>query len=179
MTTAVLSPLRKQGYVSKDLTAPTAILPQGSSAPPTALTSHEHGSNTSSTATTACTQGADSTLLDTLAHCYTPIVHLCPLLTSIKGRSRALVREGGRAGGRVDAQGSRSLSLSHANACNPLLQAYPPWAQDNTRSWFPLTVSPLVFRLAPTHLGWYTHRQFTRRSRDPRGRNADTLKTIN
>jgi hypothetical protein len=33
---------------------------------------------------------------------------------------------------------------------------------------------PLVFRLAPTHLGWDTQRQFTRRSRDPpRGRNAD------
>jgi hypothetical protein len=31
-----------------------------------------------------------------------------------------------------------------------------------------------VFRLAPTHLGWDTQRQFTRRSRDPPGRNADT-----
>jgi hypothetical protein len=30
---------------------------------------------------------------------------------------------------------------------------------------FPL----LVFRLAPTHLGWGTQRQFTRRSRDPPG----------
>jgi hypothetical protein len=38
-----------------------------------------------------------------------PIVHLGPLLTSIKGRSRALVREGGRAGGRADEQ---ALSLS-------------------------------------------------------------------
>jgi hypothetical protein len=28
---------------------------------------------------------------------------------------------------------------------------------------------PLVFRLAPTHLGWDTQRQFTRRSRDPPG----------
>jgi hypothetical protein len=28
---------------------------------------------------------------------------------------------------------------------------------------------PLVFRLAPTHLGWDTQRQFTRRSRDPLG----------
>jgi hypothetical protein len=32
-----------------------------------------------------------------------------------------------------------------------------------------------VFHLAPTHLGWDTQRQFTRRSRDPRGQNADTL----
>jgi hypothetical protein len=168
MTTAVLSPLRKQGDVSKDPTALTAVLPQGSSAPPTATTSHEQGSNTSPTAMTACTQGSGSPLLDMLAHCYTPIVHLGPLLTSIKGRSRALVREGGRAGGRADAQ-AHALSLSHANACNPLLQAHPPWAQDNTRPRFPLTVSPLVFCLAPTHLGWDTQRQFTRRSRDPPG----------
>jgi hypothetical protein len=32
---------------------------------------------------------------------------------------------------------------------------------------FPLLL-PLVFRLAPTHLGWDTQRQFTRRPRDPR-----------
>jgi hypothetical protein len=37
----------------------------------------------------------------------------------------ALVREGGRAGGRADEQ---ALSLSLANACNPLLQAHPLWA---------------------------------------------------
>jgi hypothetical protein len=72
MTTAVLSPLRKQGDVSKDPTAPTAVLPQGSSAPPAATTSHEHSSNTSPIATTACTYGSGSPLLDTLAHCYTP-----------------------------------------------------------------------------------------------------------
>src|SRR6187455_3578731 len=34
-----------------------------------------------------------------------------------------------------------ALSLSHANACNPLLQAHPPWAQDNTKA----TGSPLLF----------------------------------
>jgi hypothetical protein len=61
--------------------------------------------------------------------------------------------------------GRLSLSLSHANTCNPLLQAHPPWAQDNTKPRF----SPLVFHLAPTHLGWDTQRQFTRRSRDPPG----------
>jgi hypothetical protein len=33
-----------------------------------------------------------------------------------------------------------------------------------------------VFRLAPTHLGWDTQRQFTRRSRDPPGRNADNTR---
>jgi hypothetical protein len=87
---------------------------------------------------------------------------LDPLLTFIKGRSRALVRKGGRTGGRA---GGQALSLSLANACNPLLQAHPPWAQDNTKPRFPL----FVFRLAPTHLAWGTQRQFTRRSRDPSG----------
>jgi hypothetical protein len=39
-----------------------------------------------------------------------------------------------------------------------------------------LPVSPFVLRLAPTHLGWDTRQQFTRRSRDPPGgRNADRL----
>jgi hypothetical protein len=68
-----------------------------------------------------------------------------------------------------------SLSLALADACNPLLQAHPTWAQDNTEAaGFPFAVSPpFVLRLAPTHLGWDTWRQFTRRSRDPRGRNAD------
>jgi hypothetical protein len=60
------------------------------------------------------------------------------------------------------------LSLSLANACNPLLQVHPPWAQDNT-SRGSLFLLPLVFHLAPTHLGWDTQRQFTRRSRDPPG----------
>jgi hypothetical protein len=77
--------------------------------------------------------------VSTLLH--PPIVHLGPLLTSIKGRSRALVREGGHAGGRADGQ-ALSLSLSLANACNPLLQAHPPWAQDNT-SRSSLFCSPL------------------------------------
>jgi hypothetical protein len=77
--------------------------------------------------------------VSTLLH--PPIVHLGLLLTSIKGRSRALVREGGRAGGRADGQ-SLSLSLSLANACNPLLQAHPPWALDNTSRGSPFC-SPL------------------------------------
>jgi hypothetical protein len=55
MTTEVLSPLQKQGDVSKDPIAPTVVLLQGSSAPPTATTSHEQGAKTSPTATSACT----------------------------------------------------------------------------------------------------------------------------
>jgi hypothetical protein len=44
------------------------------------------------------------------------------------------------------------LSLSLANACNPLLQAHPPWAQDNTShgSLFPPCVPS---RADPSGLG--------------------------
>jgi hypothetical protein len=83
----------------------------------------------------------------------------------------------GRDGARV-----RPLASSRVDACNPLLQAHPTWAQDKHegREIPPLTpVSlrlppPFALCLAPTHLGWGTRRQFTRRSRDPRFRNADT-----
>jgi hypothetical protein len=33
----------------------------------------------------------------------------------------------------------------------------------------PASLPPFALRLAPTHLGWGTRRQFTRRSRDPPG----------
>jgi hypothetical protein len=58
----------------------------------------------------ACTQVSGTSLPDKLAPSYTPIVHLDPLLTSIKGRSRAFKREG-RTGEWVDEQ-AHSLSLS-------------------------------------------------------------------
>jgi hypothetical protein len=160
MTTAAPSPLRQQGDVSKDPTAPTAVLPQGSSAPPTATTSHEQGAKTSLTAMTACTQGSSSSLLDTLAHCYTPIVHLDPLLTPIKGRSRALVKKGwprGRTGRRIRLPLSLSLSLS-LSPTRTLVTPYckrihPSWAQDNTKAAVsPYCSPPFVSRLAPTHL---------------------------
>jgi hypothetical protein len=66
----------------------------------------------------------------------------------------------------------KSPALSHTDACNPLLQAHPTWAQGNTKvAGFPFAcfLPPFVLRLAPTHLGWDTRRQFTRRSRDPPG----------
>jgi hypothetical protein len=72
---------------------------------------------------------------------------------------------------------------SHADACNPLLQAHPTWAQDKHEGrGFPLyahlLVSPFVLRLAPTHLGWDTRRQFTRRSRDPPGSKCRQLASL-
>jgi hypothetical protein len=51
----------------------------------------------------------------------------------------------GHAGERADEQ---AHSLSLANACNPYCK-HTPLAQDNTSRVF-----PLVFHLAPTHLGW-------------------------
>jgi hypothetical protein len=164
MMTVVLGPLRKQGDVSKVPAAPIAVLLQGSNVPPTTTISRTQGSSTSPTATLACTQGSGTSLPDTLAHSYTPIVHLDPLLASIKGRSRALMREG-RAGERADEQ-ARPLSLS--NACNPYCKRIP-LARDNTSRVF-----PLVFHLALTHLGWDTQRQFYSSVQGPpRGRNAD------
>jgi hypothetical protein len=144
MTTTVLIPLRKQGDVSKDPTAPTAVLLQGSSAPPTAMTPHEQGSNTSPTATSACTWGSGSPLLDMLAHCYTPRCTPVPSPYVYKRKVQ---------GPRTKKVAARSFSL--ANACNPLLQAHPPWAQDNMRPRFPLLFSPLVSpsRADPSGLG--------------------------
>jgi hypothetical protein len=145
MTTVVLSPLRKQGDVSKIPGAPTAVLLQGSSAPPTATILRTQSSSTSPTATLECTQGSDASLSDTLAHSYTSVVHLDPLLASIKGRSRALMREG-RAGGRANEQ---AHSLSLVNACNPYYERIP-LAQDNTSRVFPPCVPS---RANPSGLG--------------------------
>jgi hypothetical protein len=152
MTKAVLSPLRKQGDVSKDPIAPTAVLLQGSSAHPTATTSHEQGTNTSPTATSACTKGSGSSLLDTLAHCYTPYCTPGPSPYVYKRKVQGpRTRE---VAAREDGLTHRlSLSLSLANACNPLLQAHPPWAQDNT-SRGSLFCSPCVpSRADPSGLG--------------------------
>jgi hypothetical protein len=161
----VLSPLRKQGDVSKVPAAPTIVLLQGSSAPPTATMPRIQGSSTSPTAPLACTQGSGTSLPDTLAHSYTPIIHLDPLLASIKGRSRAFMREG-RAGERAD---EHAHSFSLANACNPYYECIP-LAQDNMSHVF-----PLVFHLAPTHLGWDTQRQFYSSVQAPPGVETTTV----
>jgi hypothetical protein len=162
ITTAVLSPLRKQGDVSKVPAAPTVVLLQDSSAPPMATLPRTYCSSAPSTATLACTQDSGTSLSGTLAHSYTPIVHLEPLLASIKGRSRASMRGGGggHAGERADEQ---AHSLSFANACNPYCKRIP-LAQDNMSR-----VLPLVFHLAPTIWDGTHSDNFTRRSRDPPG----------
>jgi hypothetical protein len=76
------------------------------------------------------------------------IVHLGPLLTSIKGRSRALVREGGRAGERAGAQGSRSLSLSPTRMLvTPYCKRIRPGRRTTRGRGFPLLFPPCV----PSH----------------------------
>jgi hypothetical protein len=116
MMSVVLSPLRKQGDVSRIPAAPPAVLLQGSGTSLMATLSRTQGSSTPPTATLACTQGSGTSLPDTLAHRYTPIVHLDPLLASIKGRSRAFLRGGG--GSRGDEQTNR-LSLPLATLVTP------------------------------------------------------------
>jgi hypothetical protein len=146
---------------------PTAVLLQGSSAPPMATTPRAQGSSTSPTATLACTQGSGTSLPDTLAHSYTPIVHLDLLLAYIKGRSRALMREGCRAGGRAD-EPAPSLSLSLASACNPYCKCIP-LAQDNMSHVFPPCVPS---RANPSGLG-HAATILLVGPGTPRGRNAD------
>jgi hypothetical protein len=161
MTTVVLSPLRKQGDISKVPAAPTAVLLQGSSAPPTATIPRTHGSSTSPTATLACTQGSGTSLPDMLAHCYTPIVHLYPLLASIKGRSRAFMQEG-RTG--EELTNRVTLSLSLANACNPYCKHTPCGAGQHEPRFPPLcsvSCQPIWARTRSD--------KFTRQSRDPPG----------
>jgi hypothetical protein len=65
--------------------APTTVLLQGSGAPSTATLPRTQCSSTPPTTTLACTQDSGTSLPDTLAHSYTLIVHLDPLLASIKG----------------------------------------------------------------------------------------------
>jgi hypothetical protein len=110
MTSVVLSPLQKQGDINRVPAAPPAVSLRGSGTSLTATLSSTQGSSISPTATLACTQGSGTSLPDMLAPSYTPIVHLDPLLASIKGRSRAFLREG-RAGEQANEQ-ARSLSVA-------------------------------------------------------------------
>jgi hypothetical protein len=114
-----------------------------------------------------------SPLLDMLAHCYTLIVHLGPLLTSIKERSRALVREGGRAGERADAQGSRSLSPPRT-LVTPYCKRIRPGRRTTRGRGFPLLFPPLCsVSRRPIWAGTRNVNLLVGPG-TPRGRNADT-----
>jgi hypothetical protein len=172
MTTATLSPLRKQGDVSKDSTTPTAVLPQGSSAPPMATTSHEQGAKTSPAATTACTQGTSSSLLDTLAHCYISYCTSGPSPYAYKrkvqgSRTRRLAaRENRTARISLSLPPTRTLVTPYCKRTRPRRKTT---RRPRVSPFACLLFSPFVLHLALTHLGWDTRRQFTRRSRDPPG----------
>jgi hypothetical protein len=98
MTSVVLSPLRKQGDVSRIPAASTAVLLQGSGTSPTATLSRTQGSSTSPTATLACTQGSGTPLPDTLAHSYTPHCTSGPFPCIYKREVQGLPAGGSRGG---------------------------------------------------------------------------------
>jgi hypothetical protein len=131
MTSMVLSPLQKQGDVSRIPAASTVVLLQGSGTSPTATLSRTQGSSTSPTATLACTQGSGTPLPDTLAHSYTPHCTSgpspCIYKREVQGLPAGEVARGGRAN-------ELALSLSR-DACNPYYEhprceiiqvAFPP-----------------------------------------------------
>jgi hypothetical protein len=107
-----------------------------------------------------------------LAHCYTPHCTHGPSPYTYKRKVQGSHTRGLAARENGPTHKALALALPHAEACNPLLQAHPTWAQGNTKvASFPfcLFLPPFVLRLAPTHPGWDTQRQFTRRSRDSPG----------
>jgi hypothetical protein len=132
MTSVVLSPLRKQGDVSRIPAAPTAVLLQGSGTSLTATLSRTQGSSTSPTTTLACTQGSGTSLPDTLAHSYTPHCTSGPSRCIYKREVQGLPVGRGRAG---TSKRTGSLSPSR-DACNPYYE-HPP-VRDNTSHIPPL-----------------------------------------
>jgi hypothetical protein len=146
MTSVVLSPLRKQGDVSRIPAAPPAMLLQGSDTSPTATLSRTQGSSTSPTATLACTQGSGTSLPDTLAHSYTPHCTSRPSPCIYKREVQGLPA-GGVARGRANEQ---ALSLPLATLVTP--------TTSSPRCKIIQAAFPLVFHLAPTHQGRGTQR---------------------
>jgi hypothetical protein len=143
MTSVVLSPLRKQGDVSRIPAAPPAVLLQGSGTSLTATLSRTQGSSTSPTATLACTQGSGTSLPDTLAHSYTPHCISGPSPCIYKREVQGLPARGVTRG-TSKRTGSLSLSLSR-DACNLYYE--------HSQCEIIQAAFPLVFHLAPTHLG--------------------------
>jgi hypothetical protein len=128
MTTVVLSPLRKQGDVSRIPAAPPAVLLQGSGTSPTATLSRTQGSSTSPTATLACTQGSGTSLPDTLAHELHPHCTPEPSPCIYQREVQGLPVRGSR-GGTSKRTGSLSLSLSRT-LVTPTTST--PLVRDNT-----------------------------------------------
>jgi hypothetical protein len=116
---------------------------------------------------------------------YTPIVHLDPLLTPIKGRIRALLEKVGRARTRTRQAlpWGRSLPSPAWTLVTPYCKRTRPRRGTNTKAaGFPplsrrtpaasLLSPPLCSPTRSTHLGWGTRHSLVG-LRDPRSRNAD------
>jgi hypothetical protein len=112
---------------------------------------------------------------------------LCPYAYKRKDQGPLRKRLAARGRGRDRRSREAARSLSRVDACNPLLQAHPTWARDEhegrgiSTSLTPISghlTSPLRARprVDPSGLGHAA--TFTRRLRDPRSRNADTLGRI-
>jgi hypothetical protein len=144
MTSVVLSPLRKQGDVSRIPATPPAVLLQGSGTPPTATLSRTQGSSTSPAATLACTQGSGTPLPDTLAHSYTPHYTSGPSPCIYKREVQGLPEK------KVTRGNGQTNRLSPS-----LATLVTPTTSTPRRE---IIHFPLVFHLAPTHLDRGTRR---------------------
>jgi hypothetical protein len=120
-----------------------------------------------------------------VALCYTPIVHLDPLLTPIKGRTRALLERVDRAGTRMRQSLSwgRSLPSPAWTLVTPYCKRTRPRSGTNTKAagFPPLSRPSPATSLPPsrsptrsTHLGWGTRRHSLVGLGTPRSRNADS-----
>jgi hypothetical protein len=160
----VLSPLQKQGDVSKILAAPTAALLQGSGTSPTTTLPRTQGSSTSPTTTLACTQGSGTSLPDTLAPSYTPHCTSGPSPCIYKREVQGLHAEG-RAGEQADEQ-AHSHPLT--NACKPYYE-HTPWRGITRAAILPCVPS----RANPSELGRAATNLLVGPG-TPRGRNTDS-----
>jgi hypothetical protein len=116
-----------------------------------------------------------------VALCYTPVVHLDPLLTHIKGRTRALLERVGRAGTRTGQALSwgRSLPSPAWTLVTPYCKRTRPGRGTNTKAArfpplsrrspaaSPRSFPPLRSPTRSTHLGWDTRRHSLVGPRDP------------
>jgi hypothetical protein len=121
-------------------------------------------------------------MLDTLAHCYVSHCTPGPSPYAYKRKVQGPLTKGwprgeGRDGARV------SLSLPPTRTLvTPYCKRTRPGRGTNTKAasfpfyaCLPPAFPPFALHLAPTHLGWGTRQQFTRRSRDPPGVETPTV----
>jgi hypothetical protein len=168
MTPVALSPLRQQGDVSRILAALPVVLLQDSGTPPTATLSRVQGSSSPPMATLACTQGLGTSLPDMLAHSYAPCCTSgpspCVYKREVQGHPGGGFARGKEWTNRLPL--SISLSLTR-HACNPYFERHP-WC------WIIQGLSHLLCSIPRQPIWAGARSDLTRRSRDPRVRDADS-----